>query len=620
MSGDFLYEGVETEAGNHWHAAVGRLKPGVNVAQAQAETTAIGPTLKALDPEASADSVWGAVAEPLEAFRVDPTIRRATVLLFVAVLFVLAIACANVAALLLARAAGRERELAIRAALGAGRGRLIRQLLAESLVLSLAGGLAGTLLALWATSFLSRLAPETATTPGGYSYLFRFTAVAVDSRVLLFALAVSIATGLAFGVLPALHASKADPAQGLKDGSPTAGGPGIARVRRMLVPAQVALAAVLLVGAGLLTTSLLRLQGLPTGFNPKNVLAFRFEPPEDARGHRDPALVKRVLDRVSALPGVESSASAFCAPGAGRCMVNVLRHVDAANVLERDRREIGVQAVSPGYFATLEIPILKGRAFTDQDHREGAPRVVLIDETAAKLLWPGQDALGHRIGITNYYFGEGETAEIIGVVPDVRNGRPGEELMPDAYIPLYSYILPSVTVFVRTAVDSGALMPAVSRAIAEEDPGIAIYRVQTMEERLADVVSRQRLAARLLSLLAVVAAFLAAVGLYGLMAESVARRSREIGVRMALGARPAEVRRGVLVSGLAHFAVGLAVGLGSAALLSRLLTALLFETRPLEPSTYLFVALLLLAVSTAASWIPARRATRIDPMAALRSE
>jgi predicted permease len=301
-------------------------------------------------------------------------------------------------------------------------------------------------------------------------------------------------------------------------------------------------------------------------------------------------------------------------------MVNVLRHVDAANVLERDRREIGVQAVSPGYFATLEIPILKGRAFTDQDHREGAPRVVLIDETAAKLLWPGQDALGHRIGITNYYFGEGETAEIIGVVPDVRNGRPGEELMPDAYIPLYSYILPSVTVFVRTAVDSGALMPAVSRAIAEEDPGIAIYRVQTMEERLADVVSRQRLAARLLSLLAVVAAFLAAVGLYGLMAESVARRSREIGVRMALGARPAEVRRGVLVSGLAHFAVGLAVGLGSAALLSRLLTALLFETRPLEPSTYLFVALLLLAVSTAASWIPARRATRIDPMAALRSE
>jgi putative ABC transport system permease protein len=465
------------------------------------------------------------------------------------------------------------------------------------------------------------MTPETSQTPGGFDYLFRFAAVQMDGRALLFALAVSIATGLAFGVLPALHASRVDPAQGLKDGSAASSPPSASVARRVLVPAQVALATVLLIGAGLLTTSLLRLQRLPTGFDPNNLLTFRIEPPELADGRRDPAAVQRVIERIAALPGARGASAAFCAPGAGRCMVMIVRDVDAANIAQREPRvEIGVSPVSPGYFENLAVPIRSGRAFTDADHGEGAPRVVVINETAAKVLWPGQDPVGRRIGITNYYFGEKETAEVIGVAADVRHGRPGEAPMPDAYIPLYSRMMPSVTVFLRTEGNPSAMIPAVRRAVTEVDRGIAIYRVQTMEQRLADVVSRQRLAARLLTLLAAVAAFLAAVGLYGLMAESVARRTREIGVRMALGARPAEVRRGVLGRGLAHFGIGLGAGLLVAAALSRLLTTLLFETRPLHAGTYTVVALLLLAVATVAAWIPARRATRIDPMRALRSE
>jgi predicted permease len=378
---------------------------------------------------------------------------------------------------------------------------------------------------------------------------------------------------------------------------------------------------VLLIAAGLLTTSLMRLQRLPTGFNPANVLTFRIQPPENAEGRRDPAVVERIVERISALPGVDGASAAFCAPGAGRCMVNVVRQVDATNVIDRGTRtEIGVQPVSPDYFATMEIRILQGRGFTDADHAAGAPRVVLLNENAAKTLWPEATAVGHRIGITNYYFGDGETAEVIGVVANVRNGRPDEPPMADAYIPLYSRVLPSVAFLVRTEGDPGATVSAVRRAVAEVDGTIAIYRVETMEERLADVVSRQRLSARLLSLLAGVAAFLSAVGLYGLIAESVTRRTREIGVRMALGARPAEVRRRVFAQGFALFAVGLSIGLAAAAVLSRLMTTLLFETRPADPTTYLAVAVLLALAAAAACWIPARRATRIDPMAALRSE
>ncbi len=623
MASAFIYPEILTEDGNHWHDVVGRLKPGVSAAAADAEMRVVGKQIADEHPMEVRGAVWGAAAAPLNDSRVDPALRRSVLVLFGAVTFVLLIACANVAALLLARASSRGREVAIRLAIGAGRRRIVRQMLTESVVLGVAGGVAGVLLSLWGVEALSRI--ERLSGVGDRSFLFRFTAVELDARVLVFALAVSLLTGLVFGMAPALHATRADLGAALKEGGAGAvAGAGRRRLslRGILVPLQVALALVLLVGAGLLTRTLGRLSGYDAGFRPEGVLTLRFDPSGVLDGDRSQAAVFRraMLERLAALPGVTSAATGRTPPVSSRNMIAVIRQVDDRRFsIEEGATQIGIHDVSPDYFRTLSIPIRSGRAFTGED-REGSRRVVVVSETTAKRLWPGQDPIGRRLSATTFYFGDGQTAEVVGVAGDVLYGRPGERQALDLYYPSFQGGLPWGTLFVKTSGDPAALAPAVRREIKALAPNLPVFDVATMETRAARTFSRERFGAGLLGLLAGIALFLASVGIYGLVAETVSARSREIGLRMALGARPGDILRGVLQHGLTLAVAGLAAGLAAAFALSRLLSSLLFGVAASDLATYAAVSAILLAVAAAASWIPARRATRIDPMLALRRE
>jgi putative ABC transport system permease protein len=629
MAGSFLYPEILTENGNHWHEVVARLRSGVSAAEAAAELEVVGARIAEENPMEASPAIWGASAAPLNDSRVDPALRRSVLVLFGAVTFVLLIACANVAALMLARASTRGREVAIRVAIGAGRRRIVRQLLTESVVLSLAGGVAGVLLSLWGVETLSRL--ERISGVGDSSFLFRFNAVSLDGRVLLFALAVSITTGLLFGLAPALHASRSDLAAALKEGGAgavTAEGGSRLSARGLLVPVQVALALVLLVGAGLLTRSLARLTGFQAGFRPEGVLTLRFDPSGVTDDDRVRAAVfrKELLGRLTALPGVASAAIGRTAPLSSRNMIAIVRQVDDQRFVSEGRTpgsgtavQIGLHDVTPDYFKTLGIPIRKGRSFTAED-RGDSPKVVIINETAARRLWPGQDPIGRKIAATSFYFADDAVAEVVGVAGDVTYGRPGDPQALDLYYPSFQAGLPWATIFVKTPGDPAALSPAVRREIKALAPNLPVFDVSTLETRVARSFGRERFAATLLSLLAGIALFLASVGIYGLVAETVAARTREIGVRMALGAAPGDIVRRVLKRGLTLTGVGLAAGVLAALALSRLLSSLLFGVGAGDPATYAGVSALLLLVSAAACWIPARRATRVDPVTALRSE
>ena len=588
----------------------------------------VGTQIAQEHPMEVSGAVWSASTAPLNDSRVDPALRRSVLVLFGAVTFVLLIACANVAALLLARAAARGREVAIRVAIGAARRRIVRQLLTESLVLSLAGGVAGVLLSLWGVESLSRL--ERLSDVGDPSFLFRFSAIVLDARVLLFALGISLVTGLLFGMAPALHASRNDLAAALKEGGAGAvtgdGAPRRLSARGLLVPVQIALALVLLVGAGLLTRSLARLSGYQAGFDPTGVLTLRFDPSGVTDDDRARAIVFRrtLLERLKALPGVTSAATGRTSPLSSRNMIAVVRQVDDRRVatsggFPSESTQIGLHDVGPDYFRTLSIPIKKGRGFTAED-REGTPKVVVINETAARRLWPGQDPIGRRIAATSFFFADDATAEVVGVAGDVLYGRPGEPQKLDLYYPTLQGGLPWATLFVKTSGDPAAIAPAVRREIKALAPNLPVFDVTTLEMRAARTFSRERFGATLLSLLAAIALFLASVGIYGLVAETVAARTREIGVRMALGASPGDIVRRVLQRGLALAAAGLAAGILAALALSRLLSSLLFGVGAGDPVTYAVVSAILLVVSAAACWIPARRATRVDPVTALRSE
>ncbi len=443
--------------------------------------------------------------------------------------------------------------------------------------------------------------------------------------MLLFALGLSLATGLVFGMAPAVHASRGDLAAALKDGGrgtgPVAGGNRLS-ARGLLVPVQVALALVLLVGAGLLTRSFARLSGYQAGFRPEGVLTMKFDPTGVIEGDRSQAIVFRraLLERLAALPGVTAAATGRTPPVSSRNMVAVVSRVDDRKFeAERGAVEIGIHDVSPDYFRALAIPIRRGRAFRAED-REGSPRVVVVSETTARRLWPGQDPIGRRLAATTFYFADDATAEVVGVAGDVLYGRPGEPQGLDLYYPSFQGGLKWATLFVRTTGDPSAMAAAVRREIKALAPNLPVYDVATMEGRVARTFSRERFGAGLLGLLAGIALFLASVGIYGLVAETVSARTREIGVRMALGARPDDILRGVLQLGLTLAGIGVAAGLAAAFVLTRLLSSLLFGVGAADPATYAAVSALLLAVAAVACWLPARRATRIDPTVALRAE
>jgi predicted permease len=576
---------------------------------------------------ADQNGAWSAGIRGLDASRVDPGFRRSVLLLSGAVGLVLLIACVNLTSLLLVRAVARRREIAVRLALGAARSRLVRQVLTEALVLSLAGWMVGLPLAKAGVRLLILLAPGQVASGQGTSFFFDPATVGVDARVAVFALGLSLLAALLVGLVPAIQASRPGVTEALKAGgpSPARGGLTLRRpgAHQLLVVSEVALALILLAGAGLLAKSFARLHALDVGFRPDHVLTLKYSAAEgdlaqrDARGFKD-----AVVQRLETIPGVRFASVALCAPLTSRCAVSVVNQVD-------DRRfkmgagsvPIGLHMVTPDHFRTLGIPILRGRGFTLQD-RPGTPRVVVVNETAARRLWPGEDPLGHRIAASSGYFRGGDsTAEVIGIAKDVRYGPFEEEMAPDLYYPaLQSSFGLSGTIFLSTIADPLQLAETVRREIHALDPNLPLYNVMTMEERAGAALARPRFATTLLGAFAGMALLLAAIGLYGVMAFSVAQRTREIGLRMALGADGGLVLRGVLRQGIGLAAAGIALGLAGALALQRVVRGMLYGVGTSDPATLAGVSLLMLAAATAAALLPARRATRVDPMEALRAE
>ncbi|HEU4631138.1 MAG TPA: ABC transporter permease [Gemmatimonadaceae bacterium] len=593
--------------GARWLTVVGRLAPGATLAGARAEMHAVARQLAAEDPKH--DAGWDAAVVPLREQLVGD-VRTPLLVLLGAVGFVLLIAAANVASLSLARATARRAELAVRVALGAGRGRLVRQLVTESLCLAALGALGGVGLALLGTRLLVRLAP-----PG----LPRLPDVRVDAGVLVFAAVVALATGVAVGLATALQAGAADPSARLREGGRGAAGQAAhLRWRGGLVVTEIALAIVLLVGAGLLLRSFGRLTDVDPGFRPEGVATFsvtlsaRYDTPERQR-----LFAAALLERVRALPGVDAAGSSFNLPftDASFRLTFTIDDRPLADGAEEPRAQF--RMVSPGYFAAMGIPLRRGRAFTDAD-RDGAPYVVVLSEETARRFFPGEDPIGRRIE-TGWSDGGAELGGVVvGVVGDVRQFGLADDLTPHVYVPYAQWPIDELTVVAHTRGDPARLVAEARDVVQALDPALPVYDATTLPRLLGASLGAQRFYLALLAIFAGVAVVLAAVGIYGLVAYGVAARAREIGVRVALGATPGGVVRLLVRQGLRLAAVGIVAGLAGAATLARLLRGLLFEVGTADPATYAAVAAAVAALVVAATWLPARRAARIDPTEALR--
>ena len=608
--------------GSHFMNAVARLKPGFTLERASEEVAALARAQGAENPN-TYQRGFGASIRPLAEEVVGPSVRTSLFVMLGAVGLVLLIACANVANLLLARAASRRKEVAVRTALGAGRARIMRQLLTESVLLSLAGGAAGLVLALWGVDVLVALAPEG--TP-------RVTEVGLDARVVAFTFGVSLLTGVVFGLAPALHASKVDLNESLKEGGRGTGeSAGRGSLRGLLVVGEFALALVLLAGAGLLIKSFARVLGESPGFDARGVLTMRLVLPQTKyrsyEEHR--AFYSNLFGRLRALPGVESVGANNLLPlngnGGSRTFLIEGRPVPPG----QSKPEEQLRFITPGYFASLRVPVLRGRDFDERDVQT-APRVAVVTRAMAERHWPGEEAVGKRIAYAGIARGQEqrpEWIEVVGVVGDVRHRGLDLESKPEIYVPVYQPLFSnrpvpplSLYVAVRTSGDAGALAASVRREVAAVDPEQPIANVRTMEERLAESVAQRRFNMTLLGVFACVALVLAGVGVYGVMAYAVSRRTHEIGIRVALGAQRGDVVRLVLRQGMWLALGGVGAGLAGAYAATRLMSGLLYGVSPTDPLTFAGVAALLAAVGLLACLVPARRATKVDPMVALRYE
>jgi putative ABC transport system permease protein len=596
--------------GRHFLQVIARLKPGVTVQQAQTEMNAIAARLQQQYPESNAD--LGAAVVPLHE-QVVGDIKPALLVLLGAVGFVLLIACANVANLLLARAAVRQKEITIRVALGASRARLIRQFLTESILLAALGGVIGLLLSLWGVNLLKAFIPEN---------ISQVKAIAIDARVLGFTLLVSLLTGLIFGLAPAIQASNFNLNETLKEGGrDSAAGSRSNRIRALLVITEVAVSLILLIGAGLLINSFMRLRNVDPGFRADNLLTMRIvlpalKYPDQARRA---AFYTDLLRRVEALPGVQSAAVTTNLP--------LYRQGNSIGISIEGRPDpppdqgliIVTRVVSPEYFSTMGIQLSKGRQFNEHDKAEGQG-VAVISETMARKYWPGEDPLGRRIK-------SGSSAStspwltIVGVAKDVRQFELNVDPKPQMYLPYEQagFFAPRDLV-VRTNVEPLSLAATVRRTVWEIDKDQPVSNISTMEDILSESVARQRFSMLLLGVFAALALVLAAVGLYGVMSYSVAQRTREIGIRMALGAQARDVLKLVVGNGLKLVLIGVVIGLVAAFILTRLMSSLLFGVSATDPITFTIISLVLIGVALLASYIPARRATKVDPMIALRYE
>jgi predicted permease len=596
----FTPQQMNNRSNSGW-AVIARLKPGVSVGQASADMNAIARRLTEQYPQTNTDK--GVRLAPLHQ-QVVGKAGTALLVLLGAVGFVLLIACANVANLLLARAAGRQKEMAIRAALGASRWRVVRQLLTESLLLAISGGAAGLLLAWWGVELLLKIAPDNL--PRAYD-------IRLDTPVAGFTLLVSLLTGIVFGLLPALQASKINLTATLKEGGRDAAGLLRRRLRGFLVVGEVALAFVLLIGAGLLIRSFARLTEVDPGIDPRGVLTMEIALPfAKYSDGRSLAFFQQTLERLRALPGVEAAATVNPLPlsGAGASVGFPIEGRPTSLTFTA-----GMRTISPGFFKTFRVPLIKGRLIAESDGAK-APLVVVVNESLARQYFANEDPLGKQI-ITNNI-----TRVIVGVVGDVKHSALDEEAKPEMYFPLAQAIFPPIfmSLAVRTSGDPMQMVAAVRGQVWAVDKDIPISNIETMERLMAKSVAPRRFNLLPLSVFALVGLALAGVGLYGVMSYTVTQRTHEIGVRMALGANRDDVLRLVIGEGMKLALIGVSLGLGGALALTRLLKALLFDVSATDPLTFIVIAAVLIIVALVACWIPARRAASMDPLVSLRVE
>ena len=591
-------------------SVIARLKPGVSVEQSRAEMTTIAARLEQQYPQTNA--AWGVIVQPLHQ-RFTGDVRPALLVLLGAVGFLLLIACANVANLLLARSSTRLKEMAIRTALGAGRGRMVRQLLTESIVLSLAGGALGLLVAFWGIDALVALSPGN---------IPRLESVGIDRQVLLFTLGVSLVTGIVFGIAPALAVSNPNLNEMLKESgrSSTDGGRG-RRLRNALAVSEIALSLVLLVGAGLLMKSFWRLQDVKPGFNPENLLAAELVLPSTKYAENGQVVnfYDQLLGQLAQQPGVEGATVTSTLPLSGGGEVLAFS-VEGRTLASTDRNpDAEARTISPDYFRTLQIPLKSGRMFEERDN-EKAPRAAIINETLARKYFPGEDPIGKRITFGDPQAADVQWLNVVGVVGDVHQQGLDEEPYAQVYRSYRQSPRRGLTVVVRTAGPPLAMLDVLRNQIRTLDRQQPIYNARTAGQVLDEAIARPRFNMLLITILAAVAMILATVGIYGVISYMVTQRTHEIGIRMALGARPFDVFRMVLRQGLLIALVGVGSGIVAAFALTRLLASLLYDVRPTDLVTFTSVSALLTFVVLLACYIPARRATKVDPMVALRYE
>jgi len=601
------------EAGNrnvHYLRVLARLKPGVTMSQAQTEMSTIATRLQQQYPQTNTDV--GAVVTSLQEQLVGD-IRPALLILLGAVALVLLIACANVANLLLARAAVRQKEIAVRVALGARRWRLIRQFLTESVLLSTLGGIVGLAIAYGGLFLLKAFIPEN---------ISQAREISIDFKVLGFTLLVSLATGVIFGLAPAIQAVRFNQIETLKEGGRDAatGGSG-KRLRSLLVTAEVAISLVLLIGAGLLLNSFLRLRNVDPGFRIDNLLTMKIVLPEPKyeEAARRSQFYTDLVQRVEGLAGVRSAAVTTSLPLYSQGNSTSIGIEGRPAPPPGQEPIIVTRVISPEYFDTMGIPLLQGRQFTEQDTAT-SPNVVVISETMARRYWPNEDPIGKRIATGRIRKPE-DWIQVIGVVKDVRQFKLTIDPKPQMYLShkQAEFFFPEDLV-VRTDVDPTSMAATVRNAVWQIDKDQPVSNIQTMEEILADSIARQRFSMLLLAIFAGVALVLAAVGIYGVMSYSVAQRTHEIGIRMALGAQTGSVLKLAVGYGMKLVGIGIVIGLIAAFALTRVMSTLLFGVTATDPATFTLISLLLICVAAIASYVPARRATKVDPMIALRYE
>ncbi len=599
---------LNKERGASYLNVIGRLRQGATLQQAQAEMTAITGRLAEQYPAENT-----ARGSNLIAMHEDLVgdLKPALLILLGAVGFVLLIACANVANLMLARATSRQKEISIRTALGASRWRVVRQLITESLLLSVMGGALGLLLALWGVDLLVASIPED---------IPRVSEIGLDLRVLGFTAVISLLTGLIFGLVPALQVSKPDLNEGLKEGG-RGSTEGARRnfVRSALVVSEVALSLVLLVGAGLLMRSFMQLRDVKPGFDPHNVLTASVALP-DAK-YKDEAsqaeFFRQLLQRIAAQPGVHSAGAGTPLPLTNNMMMNSFAVEGRPPAAPGERLATHSRIVSPDYLRTMGIPLIKGRIFTERETKE-SPRVLVVNETFARKFFPNEEALGQHIDLS---ISDDMKGEIVGIVGDVKHYRLDREPNPECYVSYLQVPTSFMSVVVRGETENTAGLTAIVRdAVRQVDKDQAVSEVRTMEQVLSNSVARRRFNMMLLGIFASVALILAAVGIFGVMNYSVTQRTHEIGIRIALGAQTRDVLKLVVGQGMLLIAIGVALGLAASFALTRVMSSLLYGITATDPITFIGVALVLASVALLACYIPARRATKVDPMIALRYE